>query len=751
VQGVISRFFGEKLMDEKKYNLYTEYGFKALLCKGYHLSYLTSDDELVKRNNAKQPVTKGFNKDSYRSKSYIECVNWIKQDGWIGWLIPKGYIVLDIDKDVDSIKLIDSFIKTKNLHAAIHKTKNGKHYFFRIEKQFSAGTSVLTNIGIDKVTYRLGGVNYLILEPTEESRQWEKLEKFDSLDELPQRLLPIDTHSKKALISAISDQLRYYYNAGVFNGFEIDMCFIGYLCTDLQFTKDEVCEVIHDIFGDSYSESRTIGMYLRAKNKQDIQKAGTFVDILNTLKLENVLKLVNYLSKTDTHKNTINDLVADFNKDYFIIDFSGKVNYGSYKYDTGLKRYEFKAYSRESFNLLHAAKSPVVVKDKLTGKTSYKSPIQVWSTHQSRKYYSGAIYEPGKPRDYNGLFNMWTSFKYKPMRGDCELYLDHIKHIISDGCSEKNEYILSWLADAVQNLTVRPGVALCLRSIQGTGKGAFIHHFGQLFGQHYVQFTGLESLTTNFNKELSNISIVYADEVIFGGDHKIANKMKGLITEPTVRIELKNVESFYIPNYIRFIISGNNEWMANIESNDRRYFIVEVSDKRIKDYKYFREMQDQMTNGGYNALLYFLMDYKIKRDLRDFPETDAIKNQKLLSMSCTDEFFTNMLDCGDLSLFLDSFDYHKEVDLLDDKVEWPREIKASDFYSFYSAWCKFHNKRYKDKDFVFGRKLKHIFSVEVYRPSYKYKTGYKQQKTYKIPDLKECKEQFIKHLGYNPF
>ena len=738
-------------MEKTLYETYLAYGFKALLCKGYHLKYAIDGNDHEQRANAKQPVTRGFQKETYKTASYGCCSDWLDSHGWVGWVLPKGIIALDVDKDMHSIRQIDKYLRENRLTSCIHSTRNGKHYFFKTREEIKTTTSALIKQGLDQITYRIGGINYLILEPMENDRKWVNLDAWNDSSYLPKRFLPVDVTSQDELLQAIAYQLSYYYGVGALDGYSIDMAFIGFLVKDLNLKVDAICALCACIFGESYDERKTILMCERVEEREAVQKVGTLVDVLSTLKLENVVKLLGHISRIDTSKSDIKKIVQDFNKDFFIVNFSGRVRYCESVFKTSMNTKVLNIYDRESFELIHATKKPLFTMNKTTGKITTKKQTEVWRTHPDRRFYTGLTYEPGLPDIVAGQYNLWSGFAYKPVQGDCSLYLEHIKNIVCSGNEEQYKFVLIWLADAVQNLRTRTGVALCIRGKQGTGKGVFVSHFGKLFGQHYLQINGDEPLVTNFNSELTKKSILFADEVIFAGDHKTANKLKGFITEPTMRVEYKGVEAFTMPNYLRLIIASNNDWVTNVEKSDRRYFILTIDDSKIKNYKYFNAIQAQMDSGGYEALLYFLLQYKITDDLRDYPDTEEIQTQKMLSMSVFDEFITSLLGVGDFNDFCNMIEFSVEITGMHPESTWLEYIRINEMYQLFVRWCKYKNKRYLENDAVFGRKLTNVFAFRKFRPSFNIGGVRKQKSAYVLFPVEECKRIFAGFLGYSPF
>ena len=62
------------------------------------------------------------------------------------------------------------------------------------------------------------------------------------------------------------------------------------------------------------------------------------------------------------------------------------------------------------------------------------------------------------------------------------------------------------------------------------------------------------------------------------------------------------------------MISSNEDWAVPVAKDDRRFFILDVSNKHKEDHAYFDAIFDQMRQGGSEALMYLLKN----RDLSDF-------------------------------------------------------------------------------------------------------------------------------------
>ena len=275
-----------------------------------------------------------------------------------------------------------------------------------------------------------------------------------------------------------------------------------------------------------------------------------------------------------------------------------------------------------------------------------KKISKLWVAHPNRRQYTRLVFEPCRIIDPI-YYNLWRGFAVEPVEGDCKLFLEHIRDNICNGNQEYFEYLIAWMADAIQNPNDRPGVAVVLRGAKGTGKNIFVDHFGKLFGQHYRQVTQARHLTGNFNSHLQDCLLLFANESFWAGDKQGENALKSLITDDTMNIEAKGKDIIELPNKIRLIMASNNDWIVPAGADERRYFVLEVGEKHKQDHQYFAKIVDQMENGGLEALLYFLQHYDYSDiNLRVFPKTKALLDQKLRSLDLVDKFWYEQLYDG---------------------------------------------------------------------------------------------------------
>ena len=412
--------------------------------------------------------------------------------------------------------------------------------------------------------------------------------------------------------------------------------------------------------------------------------------------------------------------IDEMNKEHAVICWKGKAVILNEEFDPIFNRPDISFSSPYDFKILYLNR---FTSDK-------KSLSSFWLCHPGRREYKGIVFAPKK--DVPGYYNLWRGFSVKPRKGDCSFYLDHIKNIICNGNEEYYDYLISLLADSVQNPDIRPGVSVVLRGAQGTGKGIFIKEYGKLFGKHFTHVSSSKQFVGNFNAHLKDILILYADEAFWAGDKEAEGTLKRMITEETLVIEPKGKDAFTIPNLIRVMISSNHDWVVPAGLEERRFFILDVGNSHIQDHVYFGKLYNQLNEGGREALLYYLLHYDLaEKNLRAIPQTEALEEMKKRSMTPIQSFWYSKLDAG--ALF-------KNMD------KWSNEPVSSQelFQEYLEVSGQEHSKSKHFLNINFGKDLQKYLPDGYPKTSRPRSNEGKQYKAYLFPSLQECREHWDK-------
>ncbi len=136
------------------------------------------DNEVVRKEN-KKPL------NSLKDPLTVDqAKNWASHNGRLGWIVPKGYIVIDIDnKDhIRSSEIVKKLLDNHSINYFSNESKQGTHFIFANESEIMQKKSqfqgYINHIGI-QCDGRGEGKGYIILPVNDEQvgRAWGKWEK----------------------------------------------------------------------------------------------------------------------------------------------------------------------------------------------------------------------------------------------------------------------------------------------------------------------------------------------------------------------------------------------------------------------------------------------------------------------------------------------------------------------------------------------------------------------------------------------
>lgn len=281
---------------------------------------------------------------------------------------------------------------------------------------------------------------------------------------------------------------------------------------------------------------------------------------------------------------------------------------------------------------------------------------ELWMKSPQRRSYDGICFMPGLKSPAR-FYNLWRGFSVEPllpgevptekMTRALKMFLDHARENVCRGDNELYSWLIGYFAQLIQKPWEKPLVALVFRGGKGTGKNALIERVGQLIANHFMVTSDKRYLTGNFNGHLENLLLFALDEAFWSGDKQAEGVLKNLITGKTHNIEHKGKEPYNVDNCTRVIIIGNEEWLVPATQDERRFAVFDVGDGRKQDTVFFREMRELMEDGGYQLLLRYLLDFDFTGiDVNIAPSTEALKDQKILSLNVFHQFWHTCLEEG---------------------------------------------------------------------------------------------------------
>jgi hypothetical protein len=186
-----------------------------------------------------------------------------------------------------------------------------------------------------------------------------------------------------------------------------------------------------------------------------------------------------------------------------------------------------------------------------------------------------------------------------------------------------------------------------LRGPMGTGKTKIGQYMRSILGRHYVLVSDPRYVTGQFNSHVVGCLLLHADEAFWAGDRKVEGRLKDLVTGDSHFVEFKGREPYPVPNHLRFMVSGNPDWLAPAGMMERRFATFDVGSAHQEDHAYFAKIDEEMRNGGGAALLQYFLELDISGvNLRTIPMTQTLIDQKLASMSSEQSWWLHILLSG---------------------------------------------------------------------------------------------------------
>jgi hypothetical protein len=411
---------------------------------------------------------------------------------------------------------------------------------------------------------------------------------------------------------------------------------------------------------------------------------------------------------------------------------------------------------------------------------AFINPFEYWLDWPGRRTFTKIVFEPsGKVK--LSEYNTWQGFIASEGAKNCDLILKHILKIAVNENKDHFDWLMDWFADIIQNPSAEPrGTAIVLKGGRGSGKSIIGEYIGKIFGPHYQLIDTPDHIFGKFNYHLTQKLFVQIEEAVWGGDKMREGKLKSLITSKVMPVEIKFGDIFSSRNYLRLMITSNENWVVPAGPDERRFFVLKTSnkyqkrnDERYKSHnekcrKYFDALVTEMHNGGAEALYVYLKKRKIKSDLRYAPHTEGLIEQKMLTMDIVLRWMYSRI-AEDERLIDRSKTWRGESDALKYELknttkyiikklhskwttDWvPYEVIYHDFYNFEKSAGK---GRYSTSKKAFSQKLDEILGIgrakqitlRLNEPN-SVSPDKRRIMCIKFPTLKECKRIFYEKTG----
>ena len=269
------------------------------------------------------------------------------------------------------------------------------------------------------------------------------------------------------------------------------------------------------------------------------------------------------------------------NKSFFIKEYNSKLQFMNRKQLT------------DAYEHLH-------FKDKENKKMSF---INTWLKDETlRAYVDMDTYPPPLICPPN-VYNLWKPFAMELITDweekDISILLNHIK-ILCNHEEETYDYFIKWMAQMVQYPAIKTTLVL-FQGAEGCGKGRLFTIIEKLIGSSkYLESCNPErDVWGNFNAPMANSFFVHLSELSKKSTQDSEQRIKALVTDPAIQINLKGKDAINTTSYHRFVVATNDDEPMNTHAGDRRKLMISSSNELKGNSDYFTELSKCIDDPNY--------------------------------------------------------------------------------------------------------------------------------------------------------
>ena len=156
--------------------------------------------------------------------------------------------------------------------------------------------------------------------------------------------------------------------------------------------------------------------------------------------------------------------------------------------------------------------------------------------------------------------------------------------------------------------------------------------------------------------------------------------------------------------------------------------VLRVAPNSVNNLNYFKAIETKLENGGYEALMYLLVNRKYdENSVKTIVKTDALTYQKEQNLPEFLQWWRGCLLSGVIG---------------DAATDWPPFILPSELYASYINWCERMKVNKRESCDWLPRRLNEESGMSFRRVTLH------SQRVYELPELDECRRLFDEKLGY---
>jgi len=271
-----------------------------------------------------------------------------------------------------------------------------------------------------------------------------------------------------------------------------------------------------------------------------------------------------------------------------------------------------------------------------------KSVIEAYWVDPGTTVYDSITFTPNAVAATT--LNLWVPPTISASPGPWSQVEDFLRETICANDLSLYEYLLNFLAHALQKPAEKPGVIIIFLGGQGVGKGSVEALLRRIWGSTTLLVNRVDLVIGSFNGVLERAFNVFLDEAVFYGDRRSTEALKSVVTSEYITINEKHQPTRSIPSVHRFFAASNSSHFAATDHDDRRAVYIHVSGERQGDHQYWDRVHAAISGDEAEHLT----DFLLKRDISNFhprqrPKSQELIRQRILSLTGFDQFWFELL------------------------------------------------------------------------------------------------------------
>lgn len=304
---------------------------------------------------------------------------------------------------------------------------------------------------------------------------------------------------------------------------------------------------------------------------------------------------------------------------------------------------------------------------------------------------ANVVFDPTGQADPETTVNLFGGIVLEPKEGDVAPMLKLLRHLTSRAAEQGDDadaimhWLICWMAWPLQHVGSKLRTAVIMHGDEGAGKNFLFDSLVMIYGE-YGAAVGQDELEDKFNDWRSRKLFVVGDEVSSRQElvHN-KNRLKALVTSPTVQINPKNLPRREEANHMNIAMLSNELQPQALDNTDRRYLVIFTPP--ALDAEFYKALGRWRLDGGLAAWYHYLLHYPTDGfdPYATAPATDAKQDLIELNRKSPERFW---------------------LDWSGDELGLPyRSCAIDQVYRAYSKYCQRVGDRFPTQKPVFSRML----------------------------------------------